>query len=180
MMNDGKHMKAEERKRRFNEAIVNILYPSSPEPEPEPSPPPIQQDPQPLDAFTQRSLPQVFSGTQNLESSDASTSGDEEHASGTVKLTRAQRKKIRKKKLKEDAIRRGNLIGPLLPHTHQVPHDAPPVRSNASTEPGVDDGAAAPATSNKTKKRRMAKKLAKVMPQTSSSAPSVHTNDSSV
>ncbi|MED6218877.1 hypothetical protein PIB30_030654 [Stylosanthes scabra] len=173
-------MKAEERKRRFNEAIVKILYPSSPEPEPEPSPPPIQQDLQPLDAFTQRSLSHVISESSD-EYENASTSGDEEHASGsgTVKLTRAQRKKIRKKKLKEDAIRRGNLIGPLLPHTQQVPQDAPPVRSNASTEPGLGDGAP-PATSNKTKKRRMAKKFAKDMAQTSSSAPSVHTNDSTV
>ncbi|KAL1316118.1 hypothetical protein HN51_068364 [Arachis hypogaea] len=173
-------MKPEERKRRFNEAIVNILYPSSPEPEPEPEPEPshqpIQQDLKPVYAFTQRSPSHAISGSSD-DYDNASTSGDEEHDSGTVKLTRAQRKKIRKKKLKEDAIRRGNLIGPLLPpYTHQVTQDAPPVRSNASTEssplhePG--DGAA-PSTSNRTRKPRMAKKLPKVMPQTSNSAPFV-------
>lgn len=32
-------------------------------------------------------------------------------------LTRAQRKRLRKKKLKEDACRRGKIIGPLLPST---------------------------------------------------------------
>ncbi|XP_020978582.1 uncharacterized protein LOC107642690 isoform X2 [Arachis ipaensis] len=136
----------------------------------------IQQDLKPVYAFTQRSPSHAISGSSD-DYDNASTSGDEEHDSGTVKLTRAQRKKIRKKKLKEDAIRRGNLIGPLLPpYTHQVTQDAPPVRSNASTEssplhePG--DGAA-PSTSNRTRKPRMAKKLPKVMPQTSNSAPFV-------
>ncbi|KAL1354568.1 uncharacterized protein LOC107487641 [Arachis duranensis] len=170
-------MKPEERKRRFNEAIVNILYPSSPEPETEtePSHQPIQQDLKPVDAFTQRSPSHAISGSSD-DYDNASTSGDEEHDSGTVKLTRAQRKKIRKKKLKEDAIRRGNLIGPLLPpYTHQVTQDAPPVRSNASTEPSlhVPGDGAAPSTSKRTRKRRMAKKLPKVMPQTSNSAPFV-------
>lgn len=63
-----------------------------------------------------------------------STSGDEEHESETEKLTRAQRKRIRKKKLREEAMRRGKLIGPLLPTTAAHCGDAPPVRSNASEE----------------------------------------------
>jgi len=72
-----------------------------------------------------------------LDHSDnnSSTSVDEEHDSETEKLSRAQRKKIRKKKLKEEAVHRGKLIGPLLPLTStRVARDAPPVRSNASEE----------------------------------------------
>lgn len=71
---------------------------------------------------------------------NASSSSDEEQESEPEKLTRAQRKKIRKKKLKEQAIRRGKLIGPLLPlnptNTNQCANPdakhSPPVRSNAS------------------------------------------------
>ncbi|KAG5069981.1 hypothetical protein JHK85_002358 [Glycine max] len=57
--------------------------------------------------------------SDNLDDCDnnASTSGNEEHddSETTEKLTRVQRKKIRKKKLNEEAIHRGKLIGPLLP-----------------------------------------------------------------
>lgn len=82
------------------------------------------------------------------DNENASTSGDEEEQhvdSETLNLTRSQRKKIRKKKLKEEAMRRGNLIGPLLPLSSStattqcadqvaVLEDAPSVRSNASQE----------------------------------------------
>lgn len=71
------------------------------------------------------------------DSENASTSSDEEQEGEAQKLTRAQRKKIRKKKLKEEAIRRGKLVGPLLPtSTNQCGDpdvkDPPAVRSNAS------------------------------------------------
>jgi hypothetical protein len=69
---------------------------------------------------------------------NASTSGEEEeHDSDMEKLTRAQRKRIRKKKMKEEAIVRGKLIGPLMPliqTTQREDDDPPPVRSNASEE----------------------------------------------
>lgn len=67
---------------------------------------------------------------------NASTSGEEgEHGYETEKLTRAQRKRIRKKKMKEESILRGKLIGPLMPPsqtTQAGDNDPPPVRSNAS------------------------------------------------
>lgn len=80
----------------------------------------------------------VISGSLD-DCENASTSGEEEgHDSEMEKLTRAQRKRIRKKKMKEEAILRGKLIGPLLPPTQatQCGDDAPPptVRSNASQE----------------------------------------------
>lgn len=74
-------------------------------------------------------------GTSDDGYDNSSTSVNEERDSETEKLSRAQRKKIRKKKLKEEALHRGKLIGPLLPLTStQVARDAPPVRSNASNE----------------------------------------------
>lgn len=83
-----------------------------------------------MEASIQGSISNVISDTLEFEDSEnASTSGHkEEHDSETEKLTRAQRKRIRKKKLKEEAIRRGKLIGPLQPPT------PPTVRSNASEE----------------------------------------------
>uniref|UniRef100_M1BXG4 Uncharacterized protein n=1 Tax=Solanum tuberosum TaxID=4113 RepID=M1BXG4_SOLTU len=62
----------------------------------------------------------------------------EETDHGPEKLTRAQRKKIRRKKLKEASTRRQNIIGPLLP-TEEIDREdvnvsAPPqgVRQNAN------------------------------------------------
>ena len=60
------------------------------------------------------------------------------------KLTRAQRKKLRKKKLREEATRRGKLIGPLLPlspdnNDHCGDQVSPAVRSNASEKDSADD-----------------------------------------
>lgn len=45
----------------------------------------------------------------------SSSSGEQESDHGPEKLTRAQRKRIRRKKLKKAASRRQNIIGPLLP-----------------------------------------------------------------
>ncbi|WJX55244.1 hypothetical protein P8452_41036 [Trifolium repens] len=133
----------DERKRRFNEAIVNTLYP------------PPSQDFEPVIQY--QSYPNVISD----DCENASTSGEEEeHDSDTEKLTRAQRKRIRKKKMKEEAIVRGKLIGPLMPliqTTQREDDDPPPVRSNASEE--GDETACA--KSKKIKQRRMTKRVAK-------------------
>ena len=54
------------------------------------------------------------------KSSCSASDGNDDSESGTQKLTRAQRKRLRKKKHKEDASRRGKIIGPLLPSTKEV------------------------------------------------------------
>ena len=55
-----------------------------------------------------------------MEESGCSACDDTDGESGLRrKLPRAQRKKPRKKKLKEDASRRGNITGPLLPSTSE-------------------------------------------------------------
>jgi len=128
---------------------------------------------------------------------NSSTSVNEECDSDTEKLSRAQRKKIRKKKLKEEAAHRGNLIGPLLPLTStHVARDAPPVRSNAillsmscyvtdrvmyvvsdfyAAHLGLGDEADC-GKSVKLKQRRMAKRLAK---QKGNASSAENTNQSS-
>ncbi|KAE9449593.1 hypothetical protein C3L33_18512, partial [Rhododendron williamsianum] len=50
-----------------------------------------------------------------LQKSGCSSSSDDEGECGPQKLTRAQRKRIRKKKVREAASRRRKLIGPVLP-----------------------------------------------------------------
>ncbi|KAA8514825.1 hypothetical protein F0562_018004 [Nyssa sinensis] len=52
-----------------------------------------------------------------LEENISSSSGDGEGERGPQKLTRAQRKRLRKKKLKEEASPRRKVVGPLLPTT---------------------------------------------------------------
>ena len=74
-----------------------------------------------------------------MEKSSCSTSDDNDNddggESGTQKLTRAQRKRLRKKKLKEDASRRGKIIGPLLPSSNDDGDVG--VRQNAAENVGA-------------------------------------------
>lgn len=49
------------------------------------------------------------------EIGSSSTSDEGGNDGGSQKLTRAQRKRLRRKKLKEHACRRRKIIGPLLP-----------------------------------------------------------------
>ena len=70
-----------------------------------------------------------------MEKSSCSASDvNDDSESGQQKLTRAQRKRLRKKKLKEDASRRGKMIGPLLPSMKEVGDDGCTggVRQNAA------------------------------------------------
>lgn len=53
---------------------------------------------------------------------------------GSGRLTRAQRKRLRKKKLKEAAPQRRKIIGPLLPGSSDDGNVAESVRQNAATE----------------------------------------------
>lgn len=144
----------DERKRKLNEAIVNMLYPSPPSPQAVLE----QQELQPAEALIEAS------GTMDHYENGWTSSEDEEeeHKFEREKLTRAQRKNIRKKKLKEEALRRSKLIGPLMPLPLTTTSDrveeeyAPPVRSNASEEQGDDPTSG---SSKKLKRRRMAKRL---------------------
>ncbi|KAK4584881.1 hypothetical protein RGQ29_022526 [Quercus rubra] len=152
-------MNREQKRRRFNEALVNMLYP-------QPSPPPPEEEEKPVKLLEEEFAVDLTS--DDLEKSSCSASDvNDDSESGQQKLTRAQRKRLRKKKLKEDASRRGKMIGPLLPSTKEVGDDGCTggVRQNAAenVDAASDKSAEQPACANqkKRKHRRMAKRLAK-------------------
>ncbi|KAL9689880.1 hypothetical protein QQ045_010271 [Rhodiola kirilowii] len=89
---------------------------------------------------------------------------------GDGKLTRAQRKRLRKRKLKEESARRGKMVGPLLPATDEE-NDHEGVRRNVSLNPNLrietdeSGGVESCSANSKVKQRRIARKLAKPMPE---------------
>ncbi|CAH9089894.1 unnamed protein product [Cuscuta epithymum] len=148
----------EEKRRKLHEALLKALYPP-------PSSPPHRQE--------ERSGGAGCTHTESLDldlvpddfekersSSSSSSSSDEEGGCEAQKLTRAQRKRIRRTKLKEAASRRQKIIGPLLPNA-SVESGAENVQEHL---PGVCQNAYPPETAqctkkNKVKNRRMCKKL---------------------
>ncbi|EEF37120.1 uncharacterized protein LOC8283385 [Ricinus communis] len=154
-------MRREERRRKFHKALLNTLYPPTQQPQDndeEEKENPVITSSQDLDVNL---IPDDY-GLQQSSSSTNDNNGDSE--SEQQKLTRAQRKRLRKKMLKEDICRRGHIIGPLLPSssndiddgTGAVKQDTPGVRQNADESPGNENS-----QKKKLKQRRMAKRLAK-------------------
>ncbi|KAJ0096919.1 hypothetical protein Patl1_28492 [Pistacia atlantica] len=110
-------MRREEKRRKFHEAVLNTLYP--------PSSPPQAVDEEekpghPLEDFDVE-LINLDDFVRTGSSSDGGDDVDDNNGEGgecePQKLSRAQRKRLRKKKLKEDASGRSKIIGPLLPTT---------------------------------------------------------------
>lgn len=155
-------MQNEERRRKFHESLRNMLYP------PPPSPPHQERDEEePVNML--RDCFNVDNISDELGESGSSSEGEGE--CGPQKLTRAQRKRLRKKKIKEGASRRRKIIGPLLPtpsddHDHGESTSEPQgVRRNVDEESDIgNDKPGEPAAcmnQNKLKHRRMAKKQAR-------------------
>ncbi|KAL8528852.1 hypothetical protein ACS0TY_006347 [Phlomoides rotata] len=145
----------DEKQRKFQEALLKILYP------PPPSPPSSQEEEEGSDLIEAlSSLPEEESESESASSSDDCTG----EISGTdQKLTRAQRKRLRKSKFKEATSHRRKIIGPLLPASNDdIDHNhggVESVRQNAATNVlGVGDATSC-SKKNKLKKRRMSKKL---------------------
>ncbi|KAK6152804.1 hypothetical protein DH2020_012443 [Rehmannia glutinosa] len=139
-------MKEEEKQRKFHEALLKVHYPPR----------------QPLNDLPGEQL-------ENEEGySMPSSSDDEGENGGTEKLTRAQRKRLRKRKLKEAASRRRKIIGPLLPPGSsddkndggvEVVDNVPEgVRQNAATDVSSGEPASC-SKGNKRKQRRKSKNL---------------------
>nr|GMC97095.1 uncharacterized protein LOC109177932 isoform X1 [Ipomoea batatas]GME17923.1 uncharacterized protein LOC109177932 isoform X1 [Ipomoea batatas] len=146
----------EEKRRKFHEGLLKMLYPS-------PSSPSHQRESSEEAENNTHSegldLDLVPDEYENERSSSSSAS-DHEGGCEPQKLTRAQRKRIRRKKMKEAASRRQKIIGPLLPNASdvgaEIADEHPPgVRQNAQTP----EEAAWSTKQNKVKQRRMAKKL---------------------
>ncbi|KAM7263821.1 hypothetical protein ACFE04_001504 [Oxalis oulophora] len=144
-------MRRQEKRRKLHEAIVNTLYPP-------PLSPPSQED--------EFNVPRVDFDVESInpdDKSSSSSSSHEEESESKPSLTRAQRKKLRKKIIKEDNARRRNVIGPLLPEAEGKDCSLD-VRQNACERVADDNEPGEPSpcvNRSKVKQRRKIKKLAK-------------------
>ncbi|KAF5463621.1 hypothetical protein F2P56_013779 [Juglans regia] len=172
-------MRREVKRRRFNEAVVNMLFPQPLSP---PQLQPNEEEKEPVNVLREDFDADLIPETGYSTSDD---NGDGEPVR-PQQLTRAQRKRLRKKKLKEDACRRGKIIGPLLPSTSDdvgdpgggdgdVVEKEPPAVRHSAAENKLDATTnksgekAAGVNQKKLKQRRMAKRLAKEGLKSSSS-----------
>ncbi|KAI4324825.1 hypothetical protein MLD38_030277 [Melastoma candidum] len=96
-------MHREEKKRKFHEAVVNMLFPPSIDDE---------LDDDDSDIIPTERHDNSGDDSSSLPKEDIGDDGNTEFQN--KQLTRAQRKRIRKKRLKEESIRRGKMIGPLV------------------------------------------------------------------
>ncbi|XWS45122.1 hypothetical protein CRYUN_Cryun15aG0109900 [Craigia yunnanensis] len=162
-------MRREEKRKRFHEAVLKTLYPPS-------SPSESEEEEEKKAVITsERAVNLGLENPDDFEEGKSSSSSSDEEDDGsqaeTQKLSRAQRKRLRNKKLKEDAFRRGNIIGPLLPLSEDdgvglLQSEPQGVRENAahkevvsSDKPGDQQGGCS--SNKKVKQRRIAKKLAR-------------------
>ncbi|XP_057806801.1 uncharacterized protein LOC131021567 isoform X2 [Salvia miltiorrhiza] len=109
-------MKGEEKQRKFHEALLKMLYP-----------PPSDSDKEveeKEDEQEEANLIQLLNDPpeEEIENEEPSPSSSDDNDGGDGKLTRAQRKRLRKKKLKEADSRRRKIIGPLLPASNHPSH----------------------------------------------------------
>nr|KAJ0219929.1 hypothetical protein LSAT_V11C200080200 [Lactuca sativa] len=107
-------MKRKEIQRKLHDSLINMLYTP-------PSPPPHENK---YDQQTHDLAREIANSdhhhTDELEreaETNFSVSSEEDDELGSEKLTRAQRKRLRRKKLKEAASHRRQIIGPELPPT---------------------------------------------------------------
>ncbi|TXG59948.1 hypothetical protein EZV62_014521 [Acer yangbiense] len=147
-------MGREEKRRKFREAAVN-------------------EEEKPIDTLSEDFQVELINPDDYIRSSNSSGDDDEDdNVDGSEcepqKLTRAQRKRLRKKKLKEDASRRSKIIGPLLPTPNNDDDGggenvSPSVRQNADEECAVTSDMPREiigcSDQKKLKNRRKAKKL---------------------
>ncbi|OIS96078.1 PREDICTED: uncharacterized protein LOC109236196 [Nicotiana attenuata] len=152
-------MKREEKRQKFHEGLLRMLYP------PPPSPPPLEEnDEEPLHILGQGiNFDQIPDEAEDDRGSSSSDDQASDHGPDQ-KLTRAKRKRLRRKKLKEAASHRQNIIGPLLPtaendrngeNVSTTEEEPQGVRQNAN-EPGDADSCS---KQNRLKQRRIAKRL---------------------
>ncbi|XP_009150680.1 uncharacterized protein LOC103874032 [Brassica rapa] len=154
----------EEKRRKLHEALLETLYPPSSPSSPSSSPSPVGFDDEPFDVTLIN--PEDYVKIDSSNHGDDDENGDESE----TKPSRAQRKRIRMKMLKEEAARRRKVIGPLLPtemiETREDSNGGEeascvqPARLNASEKEEKVSFEGNDKT-KRVKKRREAKKLAK-------------------
>ncbi|KAL6587748.1 hypothetical protein OROMI_000726 [Orobanche minor] len=155
-------MKEAEKQRKFHEALLRMLYP------PPPTSPSRQEDEEEEEEKTlielSNDLPEEELEIEERYSSPSSGHDNEGDDGGTEKLTRAKRKRLRKRKLKEAALQPRKIIDPLLPGSCDGKNDVvgnvpASVRQNAATD--VSGETASCSKQNKVRKRRTSKKSGK-------------------
>ncbi|XP_072971510.1 uncharacterized protein [Typha angustifolia] len=125
--------KREKRRTKFHEALLNLYHP--------PSPPPINLNEEESVPTLSEDINLDFDPDGDYVEKECSPSSASD--SDPKKLTRAQRKRLRKRKLKETAFTRRKIIGPLLPSTYQGQEgkhsdsQRKPLEKNNSTQLGV-------------------------------------------
>ncbi|KAK9097160.1 hypothetical protein Sjap_022657 [Stephania japonica] len=156
-------MKREEKQRRFHQTLLNILYP----------PPSSPEEKKEDDGDNGLAATMVDVASSDLNSNYGySPSDSSEFESG--KLTRAQRKRLRRKKLKQEANSgRRKLIGPLLPSANNdsnkevvgAMEQSSGSHENADLAPVLDHGIGEPGdlirdstSHNKLRRRRVSKR----------------------
>ncbi|KAL6512880.1 hypothetical protein OROHE_019670 [Orobanche hederae] len=152
-------MKEAEKQRKFHEALLKMLYP------PPPTSPSRQEDEEEEEETLIESsshLPEEGLEIEERYSSPSSGHDNEGDNGGTEKLTRAKRKRLRKRKLKEAALQPRKIIGPLLPGSYDGKNDVvgnvpASVRQNAAID--ISGETASCSKQNKVRKRRTSKNL---------------------
>ncbi|KAJ6288220.1 hypothetical protein OIU76_024249 [Salix suchowensis] len=163
-------MRHEKKRRQLHEALLNTLYPQLHETEDGKGPVSTAND-----GFDVSVIPDDY----GLRQGGSSTSEEDNDGEGrsefeTPKLSRAQRKRLRRNKLKDDISRRGKIIGPLPLSINNADgncssavKERPPAARQNDDEDDRHSSAAARnnpgggASQRKVKQRRMAKRLAR-------------------
>ncbi|XP_023751859.1 uncharacterized protein LOC111900218 [Lactuca sativa] len=176
-------MKRKEIQRKLHDSLINMLYTP-------PSPPPHENK---YDQQTHDLAREIANSdhhrinTDELEreaETNFSVSSEEDDELGSEKLTRAQRKRLRRKKLKEAASHRRQIIGPELPPTgddqindevSNVHQQSEGVRRNVTERSESGNNREDAVSSIKVKHRRMSKKKARGQPKDTSIDPSHET-----
>ncbi|CAN1342966.1 hypothetical protein LINPERPRIM_LOCUS39640 [Linum perenne] len=127
----GGRMRRAEKRKKFHDALLKSLYPQSPESNVHSNGDEVQV-PTSTEEFDVNLIPDDYGSQMN---GSLSSSANDDSDGGSKKLTRAQRKRLRKKKIKEDACRRKGMIGPLLPAAEEA-ECTPGVRRNAEESHG--------------------------------------------
>ncbi|KAI7756362.1 hypothetical protein M8C21_011104 [Ambrosia artemisiifolia] len=140
-------MKRKERQQKLHDSLINILYALSSSSSPSPPPPPPSQSSHQtkFDDETLNIAREIINSdthhinTDELEEEKEEERSEEDGELGSQKLTRAQRKRLRKKKLKEAASHRRHIIGPQLP-VDQMGGDRIDGEVSDGSEHGHEDG----------------------------------------
>ncbi|CAN6450102.1 unnamed protein product [Victoria cruziana] len=122
------------KRKQFHEALLRQLYPSSQRP---PSPPPDQSAHQEAEADpSSELLVPLPSEEEGNDGSDPNCTDSDQQEVGGKKLTRSQRKRIKKRKLKEWAAlcAKTRFIGPRLPSDAAVDQISLPLIDRQTTD----------------------------------------------